>query len=41
MAQRIITTLQKENADCTARAERLAENVKGKKAIIEHLRGRR
>ena len=33
-AQEIITRLQ-------ARAERLAENVKGKKAIIEHLRGRR
>jgi hypothetical protein len=33
-AQEIITRLQ-------ARTERLAENVKGKKAIIEHLRGRR
>ncbi len=35
-----ITALQKENAESTARAERLAKNVEGKKAIIEHLRAR-
>ncbi|HAF23064.1 MAG TPA: hypothetical protein DCK93_09175, partial [Blastocatellia bacterium] len=39
-AQQIIATLQKENAESTARAERLAKNVQGKKAIIEHLRAR-
>jgi hypothetical protein len=37
-AQQIITTLQKENAERTARAERLAKEIKGKKAIIQHLR---
>lgn len=40
-AQSVIDALQRENAKTAARAERLAREVKTKRAIIQHLRGRR
>jgi hypothetical protein len=40
-AQDVIGALQRENAKIAARAERLAREVKAKRATIQHLRGRR
>jgi hypothetical protein len=39
--ERRIVELEAQNAKNAARAERLAKEIKGKKAIIEHLRGHR